>query len=271
MARAVIVGGSMAGLLAGNMLIRQGWTVDILERTHESLEARGAGIVPQRSLLAALARAGVEVRPDIGIHIEKRVAYDKAGRAFASRAYDQYATSWSLIYNLLHKNFPSDQFHAGANVVGITQTTHDATVTLADGRTFTGDVAIAADGMRSTLRGTVFPDAKPHYVGYVAWRGMLEEREASRDFVATCFSSLNFSFPDGEELIGYPVAGPDSSVEPGRRRFNIMWYRPVAPGPALRDMFTGRDGVHYEHGIPPGLCRRQKTKRGCAVPPTAVA
>lgn len=61
MNKAIIVGGSMAGMLVGNMLIRQEWAVEILERTNEGLEGRGAGIVPQRSLLAALERAGVTV------------------------------------------------------------------------------------------------------------------------------------------------------------------------------------------------------------------
>jgi 2-polyprenyl-6-methoxyphenol hydroxylase-like FAD-dependent oxidoreductase len=79
MKKAIIVGGSMAGMLAGNMLIRQGWAVEILQRTKEGPEARGAGIVPQRSLLAALGRAGVTVRPDIGIRLVKRAAYDRAG------------------------------------------------------------------------------------------------------------------------------------------------------------------------------------------------
>ena len=117
MKKAIIVGGSMAGLLAGNMLIRQGWTVEILERTREGLEARGAGIVPQRSLLAALKRAGVTVRADIGIRITKRVAYDRAGNAFATHHYDQYSTSWSLLYNLLRDAFPAEHFHAGRNVL----------------------------------------------------------------------------------------------------------------------------------------------------------
>jgi 2-polyprenyl-6-methoxyphenol hydroxylase-like FAD-dependent oxidoreductase len=74
MKSAIIVGGSMGGLLAGNMLAREGWSVRILERSKQALEARGAGIVPQRSLLAALRRAGVVVRPDIGIHVVKRVS-----------------------------------------------------------------------------------------------------------------------------------------------------------------------------------------------------
>jgi 2-polyprenyl-6-methoxyphenol hydroxylase-like FAD-dependent oxidoreductase len=255
MKKAIIVGGSMAGLLAGNMLIRQGWAVEILERTREGLEARGAGIVPQRSLLAALARAGVTVRPDIGIRITKRVAYDRSGVPFATHSYDQYSTSWSLLYNLLRDAFPAQHFHAGCSVASLMQDGERAVAILDDGRRFEGDLLIGADGMRSMVRRAIFPEAQPRYVGYLAWRGMLDERHASPGFVENCFSSLNFSFPDGEELIGYPVAGPNGAVDVGRRRFNVMWYRPVAPGAELRDMFTGSDGVHYELGIPPSLVR----------------
>jgi 2-polyprenyl-6-methoxyphenol hydroxylase-like FAD-dependent oxidoreductase len=255
MKKAIVVGGSMAGLLAGNMLIRQGWAVEVLERSREGLEARGAGIVPQRSLLAALARAGVTIRADIGIRIVKRVAYDRAGHAFATHYYDQYSTSWSLLYNLLRDAFPPEHFHAGRNVVAVEQDGDGAAAVLDDGTRVEGDLVIGADGMRSTVRRTLFPGIQPRYAGYLSWRGMLEERYATPDFVERCFSALNFSFPAGEELIGYPVAGPNSSIEPGRRRFNIMWYRPVAPGDELRDMFTGTDGIHHETGIPPSLVR----------------
>jgi 2-polyprenyl-6-methoxyphenol hydroxylase-like FAD-dependent oxidoreductase len=272
MKKAIIVGGSMAGMLAGNMLIRQGWAVEILERTREGLEARGAGIVPQRSLLAALARAGVTVRPDIGIRIVKRVAFDRGGAAFATHHYDQYATSWSLLYNLLRDAFPAQHLHAGRNVVSIRQSPAGATAILDDGTRFEGDLLIGADGMRSVVRQALFPTVEPRYVGYLAWRGMLEEREASPQFVAKCFAALNFSFPEGEELIGYPVAGPNGAVDVGKRRFNIMWYRPIAPGAELRDMFTGTDGMHYETGIPPKLVRPEliasmKDQAGRVFPP----
>lgn len=259
MKTAIVVGGSMAGVLVGNMLVRQGWKVHILERTREGLEGRGAGIVPQRSLLAALKRAGVTIPTDIGIRISKRVAYDRAGAPFVTHVYDQYATSWSLLYNLLRDAFP-DKFHAGCNVTEITEQDGGAAAILDDGRSFEGDLLIGADGMRSVVRRALFPNIQPRYAGYLAWRGMLDERYVSSDFVENCFSALNFSFPRGEELIGYPVAGPNGNVDLGYRRFNIMWYRPVSPGAELRNMFTGTDGIHYENGIPPRLVRPELVK-----------
>jgi 2-polyprenyl-6-methoxyphenol hydroxylase-like FAD-dependent oxidoreductase len=257
MKTAIIVGGSMGGLLAGNMLIRQGWTVEILERTKGGLEARGAGIVPQRSLRAALERAGVTVRADIGIRVTKRVAYSRSDAAFATHHYDQYSTSWSLLYNLLREAFPARHLHAGCLVANVAQDKDKAVALLDDGTTFEGDLLIGADGMRSTVRRALFPNIQPSYVGYLAWRGMLEESQATQDFVERCFAALNFSFPKGEELIGYPVAGHDGAVDAGHRRFNIMWYRPVKPGAELRNMFTGSDGLHYETGIPPSLVRSE--------------
>jgi 2-polyprenyl-6-methoxyphenol hydroxylase-like FAD-dependent oxidoreductase len=255
MKKAIIVGGSMAGMLAGNMLVREGWQVEILERSREGLEGRGAGIVPQRSLLTALGRAGVTVNPNIGIRVTKRVAYDRTGVAFATHRYDQYSTSWSLLYNLLRDAFPMQHFHAGRNVREVAQDRDRAVAIVDDGSTFEADLLIGADGMRSVVRRALFPDVQPQYVGYLAWRGMLEELHADPEFVDSCFSALNFSFPKGEELIGYPVAGANGTVDVGGRRFNIMWYRPVAPGSELQNMFTGTDGVHYEAGIPPALVR----------------
>jgi 2-polyprenyl-6-methoxyphenol hydroxylase-like FAD-dependent oxidoreductase len=255
MRKAIIVGGSMGGMLAANMLIRKGWSVDILERTKGALEGRGAGIVPQRSLLAALSRAGVTVRPDIGIRVIKRVAYDRDGIPFASHPYEQYSTSWSLIYNLLRDALTEGRFHSGQNVTAIAQDDHCATAITEDGTRFEGDILIGADGIRSTVRRALYPQIEPQYAGYLAWRGMLDEIQASPEFVEDCFCALNFSFPRGEELIGYPVAGADGRIDVGQRRFNIMWYRPVKPGSDLRGMFTGTDGVHYEHGISPSLVR----------------
>ena len=178
--------------------------------------------MPQRSLLIALGRAGVTVNPNIGIRVTKRVAYDRTGVAFATHRYDQYSTSWSLLYNLLRDAFPMQHFHAGRNVKEVVQDRDRAIAIVDDGTTFEGDLLIGADGMRSVVRRALFPEVQPQYVGYLAWRGMLEERHAAPEFVESCFSALNFSFPKGEELIGYPVAGANGDRR--RRRAAIQYH-----------------------------------------------
>ena len=41
------------------------------------------------------------------------------------------------------------------------------------------------------------------------------------------FDAMTFCLPPGEQFLGYPVAGPDNDLRPGRRRYNIVWYRPA--------------------------------------------
>jgi 2-polyprenyl-6-methoxyphenol hydroxylase-like FAD-dependent oxidoreductase len=58
--RALVIGGSMSGLLAAMMLARRGWEVDVFERVTGELAGRGAGIVAQPELIARLAALGLD-------------------------------------------------------------------------------------------------------------------------------------------------------------------------------------------------------------------
>ena len=62
--RALVVGGSMSGLLAALALTRRGWDVAIHERVAEPLAGRGAGIVAQPELKAALRALGLDAGAD---------------------------------------------------------------------------------------------------------------------------------------------------------------------------------------------------------------
>ena len=42
--KALIIGGSLGGLFAGNCLRQIGWQVDIFEKTGDDLASRGAGL-----------------------------------------------------------------------------------------------------------------------------------------------------------------------------------------------------------------------------------
>jgi len=43
------------------------------------------------------------------------------------------------------------------------------------------DIVIAADGVHSTVRKTLFPDLTPEYAGYVTWRGVVPENKVSEN------------------------------------------------------------------------------------------
>src|SRR3954470_17737268 len=76
--RALIVGGSMSGLLSGLVLLRAGWSVDVFERVESELSGRGAGIVAQQELIQRLRNLGLATE-DLGVHITTRKILNARG------------------------------------------------------------------------------------------------------------------------------------------------------------------------------------------------
>ena len=251
MARILIAGGSLGGLLAANMLLRDGHDVHVLEKAVGSLDGRGAGIVTHAALFDGLRRAGVRVDDSLGVRVESRVALDGRGEVVAQLAMPQVLTSWSRLYALLSSALPVPRCHRGTEVRRVESPANGVRVHTAAGTAFDGDLLIASDGIRSAVRAQFAPGAVPQYAGYIAWRGVCEEAVLSSATRASMFDKFAFGLPPGEQLIGYPVAGPDNTTEAGRRRFNFVWYRPADEHGALRELLTDADGEHHAQGIPP--------------------
>src|SRR5580700_2926425 len=73
---------------------------------------------------------------------------------------------------------------------------------------------------------------------------------------ARCCRSAS-CLPPGEQIIGYPVAGPDNDLRPGQRRYNVIWYRPADEVKELPWLLTDESGVVHSISIPPPLIRRE--------------
>lgn len=251
MGRVLVVGGSLGGLMAANVLLRAGIDVTLIEKSTSSLDGRGAGIVTHRPLQDALTRCGVPAAASLGIAIENRVVLDAEGRTIAQAFMPQVLTSWSRLYSLLMAAFPQDRYVRGAHLKDLTQTGSGVKVACEDGRNFEADVLIASDGIRSSVRAALAPEIQPEYAGYVAWRGVCDESVLSDLTLKTLFGTFGFGLPAGEQIIGYPVAGQGNSVEKGQRRYNFVWYRPAPDDGTLQDLMTDADGQHHSLGLPP--------------------
>jgi 2-polyprenyl-6-methoxyphenol hydroxylase-like FAD-dependent oxidoreductase len=254
MARILIVGGSLGGLLAANMLLRDGHDVQVLEKAQGSLDGRGAGIVTHAALSVALRRCGVPLDEALGVKVESRVALDAQGHEVARLDMPQVLTSWSRLYALLRRGFPAERLHGGVNITAAQQDESSVHLSTDSPVRFSGDLVLASDGLRSAMRSQWLPEALPQYAGYIAWRGVCDEAVLSAHTLNTVFDHFGFGLPAGEQLIGYPVAGLNNATARGQRRWNFVWYRPAAAD-VLQDLLTDDDGVHHPLGIAPHRMR----------------
>jgi 2-polyprenyl-6-methoxyphenol hydroxylase-like FAD-dependent oxidoreductase len=254
--RALIVGGSMSGLLAALLLRRHGWDVDVFERVESELSGRGAGIVAQPELIETLRRLGIDPA-DLGVSITTRKILDAAGRLTGEIECPQVLTAWERVYRALRDAFPTDRYHRGCGVVSFEQNSGSVVVHFGDGDTAEGDLLVGADGIRSTIRQQCLPELMPLYAGYVAWRALIAEQAFASAIHRELFEHMTFCLPPGEQCLGYPVAGPDNDLRPGHRRYNVVWYRPADESTELQRLLTDERGNTHTISIPPPLIRHE--------------
>lgn len=252
--RVLVSGGSMGGLFAGHALRDAGHEVRVFERSAGALSERGGGIVVQPRMRRFLADHGI-ADPEALVTTTDRRRY-LAADGSVRREYDEDMrfTSWDAVYRQLRGAFPDDRYRMNSEVVGDERSGSEVTALLADGREATGDLLVAAEGWRSATRERHLPDATPEYAGYVAWRGVVPEREVPDDLAGTFADAFTFFDGEGELVLAYPIPGSGGSTTPGERRLNWVWYDTVARSD-LDDVLTDASGRRREGAIPPGKLR----------------
>ena len=209
----LIVGGGIGGLSAALCLARRGATVTVLERSKSFAEV-GAGIQLAPNATRILERLGVleKIMP-VAVLPRRLVLADAIGaRELTSLELTDFPARYGAPYLVLHRNdllsalldacvASGVGLHTDANVIELRDTGPDAVATCADGREFTGEIAIGADGLHSRIR-KHFIDDEPVNSGFVAYRGAVPmeqvERHADlRDVVAWLGPGLH--------LVQYPL------------------------------------------------------------------
>jgi len=254
--RALVIGGSLGGLLAAHLLRRARWHAVVFERNEEALTGRGVGLGTHPQLITVLRRAGIAFDATMGITVLKVVCLDRAGKIMVEQPTARTMSAWSRLYRALRDALPAQDYRLGKKLRRIEQDAGSVTAIFEDGTSERGDVLVGADGIRSTVREQFLPQAQPVYAGYVAWRAVSDEARVPREAHRDIFELYTFCLPEGEQLLGYPVPGHDGDTVPGRRRYNIVWYRP-ADSLAVDDMCTDASGRLHAGGIAPALIRNE--------------
>ncbi len=223
-----IAGGSLGGLFAAVLLDAAGHDVTVYERSRHGLDGRGAGLVAQRETFKILRVIGCEHVARIGVVAQERIFLDRAGQIIERHATPQTQISWDVLFRAVQEHLPPRCYQLGREVASAAEADDAAVLTFADGSQSAFDLIIGADGLGSIIRPWVAGSPEgPTYAGYAAWRTLIPETglQAVSSLLLDRFTF--FQMP-GSQVLGYLVPGADGSMEPGRRRYNCVWYRQIS-------------------------------------------
>jgi 2-polyprenyl-6-methoxyphenol hydroxylase-like FAD-dependent oxidoreductase len=250
----LVIGGSVAGLMAGSLFRKAGWNVTVFERAVGDLTGRGAGLGVSEELIETMERAGARFEPSAGV-VQRSMAWmDKDGRIVFEHQRFMVASAWARVYQPMRDALPSGIYRQGITLERIEQDAGSVTAFFSDGSREKADLLVAADGVQSTVRKQYLPQVQPRFANYVAWRGLVEERDMPRATLEAVSGHIVFCFPTSEMLLCMCVPGAGDDMRPGHRRMYFIWYRTVARE-ALAELFTDADGKNHGASIPPPLIR----------------
>jgi 2-polyprenyl-6-methoxyphenol hydroxylase-like FAD-dependent oxidoreductase len=232
-----IIGGSIAGCAAAVALGRLGCDVHVFERSSGALRDRGSGIAIPLALRDELIRERYLPAGYASCETTGRWWIVADGSPSGRRAWHQPGSAatnnWGVLWRALRAAVPDERYHDGTTLASFTADAGGATVVFADGSTRSFDVLIGADGYRSLIRAQLWAQSRPHYAGYILWRGnypearlveraVIERGDRERSGYRVCF--------DGGHGVIYMIPNFDDRTDPGHRRVNWAVYTPQPPG-----------------------------------------
>ncbi|MBI5899754.1 MAG: 3-hydroxybenzoate 6-monooxygenase [Rhodocyclales bacterium] len=186
----LVAGGGIGGLAAALALVRQGFQVVVLEQAAQIGEI-GAGIQLGPNAFHAFDALGIgDKTRNRAVFTDYMVMHDaideyQVGRIptdenFRKRFGNPYAVIHRQdIHNSLLEGASETgkvEFFTNCRVESIEQGADSVTVTCGNGKTFTGQALIGADGVRSVVRAQYVNDP-PRVTGHVVYRAVVDEKD----------------------------------------------------------------------------------------------
>ncbi|MEB3293333.1 MAG: FAD-dependent monooxygenase [Synechococcales bacterium] len=183
-ARIGIVGAGTSGVYLAQLLIQQGFQVDVFERSPQP-RTEGCGILIVQDGMKALYQGSPSICQKIiqaGAPVTKFEFRNLRGGVISSEPV-QYAEG-ELPGMLVHRKdileallegLPADCIHGNAELQSVSQREDGVIACFQDGRQWEGDVLVGADGILSKVRESVVSGVQLCYLGDLVWRGIVED------------------------------------------------------------------------------------------------
>jgi 2-polyprenyl-6-methoxyphenol hydroxylase-like FAD-dependent oxidoreductase len=257
----LVIGGGIGGLTAAIALRQRGFRVHIVERD-PAWSVYGVGIIQQGNVLRAVDQLGM-----LDAYVAAGVGFDavevylpngtRAARIPSPRLLPDAPANLGVSRRALQKVMGDTARQAGATLqLGVSVSAIDnhadrAHVHFSDGTTGDYSVVVGADGIYSTTRQMVLPDApEPTFTGQAVWRYNLP-RPATLDALHAYNGPIGAGLvPMSAEVMYLYLTTP----EPGNPRYPreglaaAMRAKAAECAPAIRELaeqITDDDGVVY--------------------------
>ena len=214
----LIGGGGIGGLSAAIALLQRGFDVEVFEQASE-LREFGAGIQISPNGNRALDSLGVfKTLHRLSCPSDaKEIRLWNTGKTWplfdlGDAAVRKYGYPYMTVFrpDLLRvladevKRLKPDAVHINARCESVEQTGDAVRLRLADGRTFTGDALVGADGVHSKIRPALFGQDPTLFTGMVAWRTLIPMDKLPEKFRRSV--AVNWVGPGGH-VVHYPIHG----------------------------------------------------------------
>ncbi|MGW4245298.1 FAD-dependent oxidoreductase [Nocardia sp. NPDC004722] len=233
---ALVIGGGVAGSVIALALRKAGITATVYERYPVAADGVGAGLSLAPNGQRALGIIGADTVLDtLGLDMPGSIFGDASGNIFTEFAGfpDLPGTKVMARADLFraladHAAAAGVRFEYDKKLVSVSETAEAVTATFADGSTATADILIGADGIRSTVRTLLDPEAPgPEYGGVLSFGGIARGSDVSAKEGMTYFAF-------GRTFLGYYRVPADAYVgvgrigqvepDPASENADIVWF-----------------------------------------------
>lgn len=216
--KVLISGAGIGGLTTALCCLHHGLSVTVLEKASK-LSDVGAGIQIPPNAMKVFEALGIEnlieqncFKPQ---YIESRMGVSGSS-IFTIPLADSAIERWGSPYYHIHRadyisalksalsKYANSELMLGCEVKEYSQNENEVTVELVDGRQFTADALIGADGIHSPIRKIMIGNEKPVFTGNIAWRAVVPISKLSNNAPAP---SACVWFGAGRHCVTYRLRG----------------------------------------------------------------